>query len=58
MSSELTQDQLNKQLESKAKAADSAERREDYVVLMLAGITVALVLTGAIGPGFFKSLFF
>lgn len=46
------------QLEAKAKTADSAERREDYMVLILAAITVALVSTGAIGPTFFKSLFF
>lgn len=58
MSSDQSQEQLHQQLEAKAKAADSAERREDYVVLMLAGITVTLVLTGAVGPGFFKSLFF
>ncbi len=48
----------NKQWEDKAKAADSAERKEDYMVLTLAGITVALVMTGVIGPTFFKSLFF
>ncbi|MDP1606102.1 MAG: hypothetical protein Q8L93_05610 [Rhodocyclaceae bacterium] len=44
--------------EAKAKSTFSAERKEDYFVLMVAAITVALVLTGAIGPGFFKSLFF
>lgn len=48
----------HEQLEAKAKTADSAERREDYMVLFLAAITVALVSTGAIGPSFFKSLFF
>ncbi len=48
----------NQQLEDKAKTADSAERREDYIVLMMAAVAVALVVTGAIGPTFFKSLFF
>jgi len=44
--------------EAKAKSTFSAERKEDYFVLALATITVALVLTGVIGPNFFKSLFF
>lgn len=44
--------------ESKAKATFSAERKEDYFVLMLAAITVALVVAGVIGPNFVKSLFF
>jgi hypothetical protein len=47
-----------KQWENKAKAADSAERKEDFMVLVIACITVTLVMTGAIGPSFFKSLFF
>ncbi|MEW6515059.1 MAG: hypothetical protein AB1443_13790 [Pseudomonadota bacterium] len=44
--------------EEKAKSTFSAERKEDYFVLALAAITVVLVLSGAVGPGFFKSLFF
>jgi hypothetical protein len=44
--------------EEKAKSTFSAERKEDYFVLVVAAITVALVLTGAIGPNFYKSLFF
>lgn len=44
--------------EAKAKSTFSAERKEDYFVLVLATVTVVLVLTGVIGPGFFKSLFF
>ena len=44
--------------EEKAKSTFSAERKEDYFVLAVAAITVTLVLTGVIGPTFFKSLFF
>jgi hypothetical protein len=44
--------------EEKAKSTFSAERKEDYFVLVVSAITAALVLTGVIGPGFFKSLFF
>ncbi|MDP3037130.1 MAG: hypothetical protein Q8N07_05305 [Rhodocyclaceae bacterium] len=44
--------------EAKANATFSAERKEDFFVLAVAATVVALVLTGAIGPGFFKSLFF
>lgn len=44
--------------EDRASATFSAERKEDFVVLILAAITVALVWTGMIGPQFFKSLFF
>ena len=58
MATEISQEELNKQLEAKAKSADSAERKEDYMVLFLAGATVLLVLTGAIGPNFYRSLFF
>jgi hypothetical protein len=58
MSEHTTQAIHLEQWENKAKAADSAERKEDYMVLVLAGITVALVMSGLIGPGFFKSLFF
>lgn len=43
---------------AKAKSTFSAERKEDYFVLAVAAITVALVMSGAIGPNFFKSLFF
>ena len=58
MSNETTDNKYHDQLEAKAKTADSAERREDYMVLILAAITVTLVSTGVIGPTFFKSLFF
>lgn len=44
--------------EQKAKSTFSAERKEDYFVLIVAAITVALVLSGVIGPTFVKSLFF
>ncbi len=46
------------QWQDKAKAQDSAERKEDYMVLVLAAITVVLVMTGVVGPNFMKSLFF
>lgn len=58
MSEQNNQTDQSKQWDVKAKAQDSAERKEDYMVLILAGITVILVLTGAIGPNFMKSLFF
>ena len=58
MSDNTTDKNYHNQLEAKAKTADSAERREDYMVLLLAAITVTLVSTGVIGPTFFKSLFF
>lgn len=48
----------NKELEAKAKATFSAERREDVVVLVIAAIVVILVVVGAVGPKFYKSLFF
>jgi hypothetical protein len=48
---------ISKEFEEKAKTTFSAERREDYVVLVIATITVALVLLGVIGSGFFSSLF-
>lgn len=48
----------NTQWEAKAKASDSAERKEDYMVLIIAAITVVLVMTQVIGPNFLKSLFF
>jgi len=44
--------------EDRACQTFSAERKEDFVVLVLAGITLALVWTGLVGPQFFKSLFF
>lgn len=50
--------EVNKDWEEKAKSTFSAERREDFVVLVIAAITVILVLTGTIGPKFFGSLFF
>lgn len=45
-------------LEEKATEAFSAERREDWVVLVIATIAVILVLAGAIGVKFYSSLFF
>lgn len=44
--------------EEKAKSTFSAERKEDYFVLAVAAIVVILVLSGVIGPNFYKSLFF
>ena len=44
--------------EDKASATFSAELKEDFVVLILAAVTVAAVWAGVIGPKFFKSLFF
>jgi hypothetical protein len=44
--------------EDRACQTFSAERKEDMVVLVLAGLTVALVWTGLVGSQFFKSLFF
>jgi hypothetical protein len=58
MSEQNNQADQNKQWGAKAKAQDSAERKEDYMVLILAGITVVLVVTGVLGPNFMKSLFF
>lgn len=54
MSEQSTQDTYAE----KAKSTFSAERKEDYFVLVVAAITVALVLSGVIGPNFVKSLFF
>lgn len=42
----------------KAKETFSVERKEDYLVLLISAIVVILVITGAIGPDFVKSLFF
>ncbi len=50
--------EINKELEAKAKATFSAERKEDFVVLVIATIVVVLVLTGVIDPKFYSSLFF
>lgn len=49
---------VNKELEAKAKATFSAERKEDFVVLIIAAIVVILVVSGVIGPKFYSSLFF
>lgn len=54
----MTEVDKNKEWEEKAKSTFSAERKEDIVVLILATITVMLVMTGVLGPNFFKSLFF
>ncbi|GEM_PF-873835 len=50
--------EINKELEAKAKATFSAERKEDIVVLVMAAIVVVLVLVGAIDTKFYSSLFF
>ncbi len=42
----------------KAKSTFSAERKEDFFVLGVAAVVVVLVLTGVIGPNFYRSLFF
>lgn len=44
--------------EAKAKSTFSAERKEDYFVLGVAAVIVALVIAGIIGPKFYNSLFF
>lgn len=49
--------EVNKELEAKAKATFSAERREDFVVLVIAAIVAVLVLAGVIDSGFYNSLF-
>jgi hypothetical protein len=49
---------LENEWEERASKTFSAERKEDFFVLILSGITVALVWTGLIGTKFFKSLFF
>ncbi len=43
---------------AKSEATFSAERKEDIFVLIVAAIVVALVMSGVIGPNFYKSLFF
>ena len=49
---------LHKEWEDRASQTFSVERKEDFVVLILAAVTVAAVWVGVIGPKFFKSLFF
>lgn len=58
MSEQKASNGQGRQWEDKSKAADSAERKEDYMVLLMAAITVVLVMAKVIGPGSFKSLFF
>jgi hypothetical protein len=58
MAEQQKDDQVRQDWEDRACQTFSAERKEDFVVLALAGITVLLVWTGVIGPQFFKSLFF
>jgi len=58
MSENANGNSFQQQMATKAKASDNAERKEDTMVLIIAAITVALVMTGTIGPNFFKSLFF
>jgi hypothetical protein len=58
MSDQNASNDLSKQWVDKSKAADSAERKEDYVVLLMAAITVVLVMSGTIGSTSFNSLFF
>jgi len=43
---------------AKSEATFSAERKEDIFVLIVAAIVAALVMSGVIGPNFYKSLFF
>jgi hypothetical protein len=52
------QKEVHNEWEDRACKTFSAERKEDFVVLVLAGITVLLVWVGSIGPKFFNSLFF
>ncbi len=49
--------EMNKELEAKAKATFSAERKEDFVVLVISAIVVIMVIAGVIGPKFYGSLF-
>ena len=58
MSDENVSNGQSSQWQDKSQAADSAERQEDYMVLVVATITVVLVMAGVIGTGSFKSLFF
>jgi hypothetical protein len=43
---------------SKAQDTFSAERKEDFFVLFLSSVVVALVMLDIIGPNTVKSLFF
>lgn len=47
----------NQEWKDKAASTFSAERKEDFVVLIISTITVLLVVGGIIGPKFYKSLF-
>ncbi len=49
---------MTEEFEKKATETFSAERKEDIFVLIVAAVVVALVLAGAIGKDFYKSLFF
>lgn len=44
--------------EDRANQKFSAERKEDFLVLILAAITVVVVCTGLVGSQFFKWVFF
>lgn len=48
----------SREWQERAEKTFSAERKEDIVVLIISTITVILVLSGIIGPKFYKSLFF
>jgi hypothetical protein len=58
MNENCNQQNVQKEWENRASQTFSAERKEDFVVLILAAVTVAVVWTGLAGPQFFKSLFF
>jgi hypothetical protein len=58
MAEQVKDNNVQQDWEDRACQTFSAERKEDLVVLFLAGITVILVWTGLVGPQFFKSLFF
>lgn len=58
MSDENVSKEQSRQWDDKSRAADSAERKEDYMVLVMAAITVVLVMAKVIGPRSFTSLFF
>ena len=49
---------MTEEFEKKAAETFSAERKEDFFVLIVAAISVVLVLSGVIGKDFVKSLFF
>lgn len=58
MAKQTIDNNVHQEWEDRACQTFSAERKEDFVVLVMAGITVVLVWTGLVGPQFFKSLFF